>query len=270
MLFWVGKLVKWVGDIMDSEFSFRDRVVLVTGAASGIGAATARAFAQAGARTALLDIQKDKGDALATAIRDAGGEAIFIPCDVSQPDAVQAAIARIITEYGALHVAFNNAGIEGTPADTVACTVENWDRVLGINLRGIWLCMKYQIPHMIEAGGGAIVNCASVAGLVGIAQVPAYTASKHGVIGLTRTAALEFVDRNIRVNAICPGVIDTPMVERFTGGDDIARAGLLDNQPLQRMGQPEEIARTVLFLAGSGSSFTTGQAFAVDGGWTAR
>lgn len=175
-----------------------------------------------------------------------------------------------VAAYGRLDCAFNNAGIEGAMADTVACTEENWDRTLAVNLKSIWLCMKHEIPRMLEQGGGAIVNCASIAGLVGFGNLPAYTASKHGVVGITRSAALEYAKRGIRINAVCPGVIRTPMVERVFGAQPGMEAQLAAGEPIGRLGRPEEIAAAVLWLRSEQASFVTGQAIAVDGGWTTQ
>ena len=175
-----------------------------------------------------------------------------------------------VEEFGGLDVAFNNAGIEGAPASTHECTRENWDRTLAVDLTGVWLCMRAEIPRLLERGSGSIVNNASVAGLVGFASIPAYTAAKHGIVGLTKTAALEYAEQGIRVNAVCPGVIDTEMVERFTGGQPEAEAAMIEMEPVGRMGHPEEIADAILWLCSDRASFVTGQAIAVDGGFVAR
>jgi NAD(P)-dependent dehydrogenase (short-subunit alcohol dehydrogenase family) len=255
---------------MTNGKQFDGKVAVVSGAASGIGEATARAFASAGAAVVLADIQVGKGEAVAASINETGGQARFVSCDMRKETDIRAVMDAAVSAFGRLDVAFNNAGIEGAQGDTAACTGENWDEVIAINLKGVWLSMKHQIPHMLAGGGGAIVNCASIAGLVGFPQIPAYVASKHGVIGLTKTAALEFAGRGVRVNAVCPGVIATPMIDRFVHGDPAAQAALVQGEPIGRMGTPQEIADSVLWLCSSGASFTTGHALAVDGGWVAR
>jgi NAD(P)-dependent dehydrogenase (short-subunit alcohol dehydrogenase family) len=248
--------------------SFEGKVVLVTGAAGGIGRATAVAFGRRGARVVLADV----ADLAATAaeVRGAGAEVLAVTCDVSRDDDVRALVARAVQRFGRLDCAYNNAGIEGQPAATHECSEENWDRTLAVNLKGVWLCLRHEIPQMLKQGGGTIVNCASVAGLVGIAGLPAYEASKHGVVGLTRTAALETVKQNIRINAVCPGAILTPMLERFMASSPEARATVVASEPIGRIGKPEEIAECVLWLCSDASSFVTGQALAADGGWTVQ
>jgi NAD(P)-dependent dehydrogenase (short-subunit alcohol dehydrogenase family) len=255
---------------MTKQDTFAGRVALVTGAASGIGAATARAFADAGASVVLADVQSAAGERLAAGLREGGGRAVFVRCDMRDEDAIEAMTRRAAEEFGALHIAFNNAGVEGAQAPTADCTTANWDQVIAVNLKGVWLCMKHEIPRMLAAGGGVIVNCSSIAGVVGFPDIPAYVASKHGVIGLTKAAALEYADRNIRVNAVCPGVIETPMIERFVHGDSAAHADLAASAPMGRVGAPEEIASAVLWLSSPGASFATGHALVVDGGWVAR
>lgn len=244
--------------------------ILITGAASGIGAATAKAFAAAGASVLLADVQQAEGERLAGELREKGARALFIPCDMLQEADIQNAVRAALSEFGALNFAFNNAGIEGVQAPTAECTNDNWERVIDVNLRGVWWCMKHEIPAMLEAGGGAIVNCSSIAGLIGFSNIAAYVASKHGVVGLTKAAALEYAERKIRVNAVCPGAIQTPMIDRFTGPDPAAKDALANGAPMARMGRPEEIADTVLWLCSDAASFVTGQAIAVDGGWTTR
>ncbi|MGZ8543653.1 MAG: SDR family oxidoreductase [Flavisolibacter sp.] len=249
---------------------FQNKVALVTGGSFGIGRATAIAFAQRGARVVIADWLEDKEGIALKQIKDAGSEGIFIQCDVSKPADVKGAIDKAIATYGQLDYAFNNAGIEGATAPAHECTEENWDKTLGINLKGIWLCMKNEIPQMLKQGSGAIVNCSSVAGLNGFAGLPAYTASKHGVIGLTKTAALENAKAGIRVNAVCPGVIHTAMMDRITGKDKEVEKSFVGLEPMERMGTPEEVAEAVIWLCSDAASFVTGHAMTVDGGFTAR
>lgn len=245
------------------------RVAVVTGAASGIGRATAVAFAKRGDRVAVSDIDASRGEETVAIIRDSGGDAVFIQADVAQAEDAERLIAETVDAFGRLDYAFNNAGIEGETALTADCSIENWDRVIAINLRGVWLCMKYQIPRMLRNGGGSIVNCSSVAGLVGFAGSPAYVASKHGLVGLSRTAALEYATSGIRVNAVCPGVIQTAMIDRVIRASPEAEERLVGLEPIGRLGRPEEIADSVLWLCSDSSSFVTGQAIAVDGGFVA-
>jgi len=249
---------------------FEGKVALVTGASSGIGRATALAFAAEGARTVVADVAVERSNETVEQIKAAGGEAMFIEADVSKQPDVKAMIERTLAAYGRLDCAFNNAGIEGDMANTVDCTEDNWDRTVDVNLKGVWLCMKYEIPVMLEQGGGAIVNCASVAGLVGFRNLPAYSASKGGVVELTKTTALEYADAGIRVDAVCPGVIRTPMVERVVAGHPDVEAQFTALEPVGRMGTPEEIASSVLWLCSPGASFVTGHALVADGGLVAQ
>ena len=197
-------------------------------------------------------------------------QALFVHADISRPDEVDDLVNQTVERFGRIDCAFNNAGIEGTPAPADECTRENWDRTIATNLTGVFSCMHAEIPKMLAQGGGVIVNNASVAGLVGFAGIPAYTASKHGVVGLTRNAALDYATRNIRVNAVCPGVIDTEMVERFTQHDAQALQEITKTEPIGRLGTPEEIADAVVWLCSDRASFVTGQAIAIDGGFVAQ
>jgi len=248
---------------------FEGRVAIVTGAANGIGRATALAFAREGASVVVADVDS-AGEAVAREIEAAGAAAIFVPTDVSNADQMQRLVAGAEERFARLDYLFNNAGIEGAQAPTADATIENWHRVIEVNLSSVFYGMKFAIPAILRAGGGAIVNNASVAGLVGFEGVSAYTASKGGIIQLTRTAALEYATQGIRVNCVCPGVIETPMIQRFTGGAPEATAAMAQMQPLGRMGRPEEIASTVLYLCSDAASFVTGVAFPVDGGFVAR
>jgi NAD(P)-dependent dehydrogenase (short-subunit alcohol dehydrogenase family) len=259
-----------VEEVMSMQNKLAGKVAFITGASSGIGRATALAFAREGARVACADTDVERGRETAHLIEGRGGQARFVRCDVSSDRDVRAAIGATIEAFGRVDCAFNNAGVEGEQASTADCTEQNWDRVIAIDLKGIWLCMKHEIPRMLEQSGGAIVNCASIAGLVGFVGIPAYVAAKHGIVGLTRTAALELAKSNIRVNAVCPGVIQTPMIERFAHGEAQIRRQLVAGEPVGRFGTPEEVAETVLWLCSDAASFVTGQPIAVDGGWIAQ
>jgi NAD(P)-dependent dehydrogenase (short-subunit alcohol dehydrogenase family) len=246
---------------------FKNKVIVITGAASGIGRATAKLFAQSGAQVIVTDQDEKPGLETVAQIKEMGGEAMFIKCNVSDEKDVQALFSKTIQIYGRLDLAFNNAGIEGNPALTGECTSENWSRTIAVDLTGVWLCMKYELQEMEKRHQGKIVNCSSIAGLIGFENLPAYVASKHGVIGLTQTTALEYAKKGIRVNAICPGVIETPMLTRFTQGQEESMA---KDVPMGRIGKPEEIAEAVLWLCSDKSSYVTGQSLAIDGGWTSK
>lgn len=250
------------------EEIFQGKTVIVTGGSFGIGRSTAIEFAARGANTVIADCIEN-AETL-DIIKSKGGEAMFIKCDVSEEVNVRLMVEETIRKYGRLDFAFNNAGVEGVSAITHECTSEIWERTIGVNLRGVWLCMKYEISEMLKQGKGAIVNCASIAGLVGFQGLPAYTASKHGVVGLTQTAALEYAKLGIRVNAVCPGVIKTPMIDRFTGKKKEAEKQFESMEPIGRMGQPEEVAAAVIWLCSDSASFVTGNAMAIDGGWIAQ
>lgn len=250
------------------ENNFKNKIALVTGASFGIGRATAIAFAERGAKVAVVDFIKD--NETIELIRSKGGEAIFIKCDVSKEEEVKKMVEKVVATYGSIDYACNNAGVEGILASTHECTAENWEHTIGVNLKGVWLCMKYEIQQMLKQDAGAIVNMASIAGLVGFQGLPAYVASKHGIVGLTKTAALEYAKSGIRVNAVCPGVIKTAMVDRITGEVKEVEKQFEDMEPVGRMGQPEEVAEAVIWLCSNASSFVTGNAMAVDGGWIAQ
>jgi NAD(P)-dependent dehydrogenase (short-subunit alcohol dehydrogenase family) len=242
-----------------------DKVVLVTGAAGGIGRATALAFAGAGARLVLTDNDAEGGADTAQLLTESGGEAIFIPADVTRAEQIESLINQLIDHFGKLDCAFNNAGIPGN-LSTVDCSEEDWDRVIGVNLKGVWLCLKYEIPRMLEAGG-AIVNNSSVGGLVGTPGLAPYTASKHGVIGLTRAAAMDHARHNVRVNAVCPGFVRTPKAEAELDRHPEHRQVVEQRVPMGRMAEPEEIADAVIWLCSDESSFVNGHAVVVDGGY---
>jgi NAD(P)-dependent dehydrogenase (short-subunit alcohol dehydrogenase family) len=254
-------------NVMDKIFD--GKVAIVTGGSFGIGRATAIAFAACGAKVVVADLVEDPEQNALKQVKAAGGQAFFFKCDVSKSNDVKAMVDKTIATYGRLDFAFNNAGIEGLTANTHECTDENWDKTIGVNLKGIWLCMKYEIAHMLQQGNGAIVNCASVAGLIGFPGLPAYVASKHGVVGLTKTAALENAKLNIRINAVCPGVIHTDMIDRITGRDKEVEKQFINMEPVGRMGKPEEVAEAVIWLCSDAASFVTGHSMPVDGGWIA-
>ncbi len=253
-----------------SDAEFVGKVALVTGAASGIGRATALAFAARGASVIISDRDEKGSRETLELMGSKKNNSTVVLCDVGHVQSVKELHSRVDEKFGRLDFAFNNAGIEGEQGSTTDCSLENWERVININLRGVWLCMKEQIPLMLKNKGGAIINCSSIAGLVGFLGVPAYVASKHGVLGLTKTAALELAKQNITVNAICPGVIQTPMIDRFTHGEAKIREQLAAGEPVGRIGEPEDIAGAVLWLCSAHSRFVTGICLPVDGGWVAQ
>lgn len=246
------------------------KIALITGAGSGIGRASALTFAREGAKVAVADKLVDGGRETVRMVEAAGGTASFIEVDVSDAASVEAMVNSTVETYGRIDCAYNNAGIEGQVAPTDSYADDMFDRVIAVNLTGVWLCMKYEIPRLLEQGGGAIVNTASGAGLIGVAGLSAYVASKHGVIGLTKTAALEYAKSGIRVNAVCPGLIQTPMVERLTADQPQLGEALVAMEPVGRTGRPEEIAESVVWLCSDAASFVTGHAMSVDGGFVAQ
>src|ERR1700712_3780968 len=252
---------------MNPVYDFKGQVALVTGASSGMGLATAKAFATAGAAVVLVDRNEEKLNAVTEALSSAGHMAISVVCNVSDEAQAKAAVERAVSEFGRLDMAYNNAGILGPMCEMSEETCEAYDETQAVNLRGIWTSMKHELRQMKKQGGGAIVNCSSLGGLVGLPGRAAYHASKHGVIGLTKSAALDNAARGIRVNAICPGCIDTPMGDAI---DPAAMQEFLKEQPIGRMGRPEEVAAAVLWLCSPAASFVLGVALPVDGGFVAH
>jgi NAD(P)-dependent dehydrogenase (short-subunit alcohol dehydrogenase family) len=252
----------------NKDKAFTGKVAFVTGAGSGIGRATALAFARAGASVVVADITEQGNQETARLIEEQSGRALALRCNVTQTDEVKSALEKTTEAFGRLDFAFNNAGIEQKNAATAEIGEEEWNRIVDTNLRGVFLCMKYEIPLMLKQGGGAIVNTASGAGLIGIKGGAAYAAAKHGLIGLTKSAALDYAARNIRVNAVAPGYIATPMMDRFTGGTAKGRERVISEEPVGRMGRPEEIAAAVLWLCSDAAAFVLGHALVIDGGQT--
>lgn len=254
---------------------FRGKVTLITGGGSGIGRATAIAFAARGAKVIVADINSRSGKDTVATIKKAGGDAVFIKTDVSKESEVKILVDKAIAKYRRLDCAFNNAGVfvRGPNAQTILCSEEDWDRIIDTNLKGVWLCMKYEIPQMLKQGSGAIVNTSSIAGLVALENSMAYNASKHGVIGITRAAALEYAKGGVRVNAVCPGFVRTPMLEGSLTtkkeADELTER-LKATMPMGRRGTPEEVAEAVVWLCSDAASFVTGHPLAVDGGWVIR
>lgn len=257
--------------------TFDTQVTLITGASSGIGRATALHFAANGATVMVADSNADGGEETVTAIKEAGGEASFVHVDVTQESEVEAMVARTVETYGRLDCAFNNAGIaSGRGAGSTSgrrltheFSEEDFDRIINVNLKGVWLSMKHEIPQMLEQGKGAIVNTASVAGLIGLVNATSYVASKHGVVGLTKTAALEYAQQGIRVNCVCPGYIETPMTAAGLA-DPVRSASMISREPMGRVGTPQEVAETVAWLSSDAASFVTGHTMVVDGGYLAQ
>ena len=253
------------------NISFENQVALVTGAGSGLGLATATAFAEAGASVVLADWNEQSVRAAAEEIAAKGGNTLAIRCDVSNDDDVAAMVAKTVETFGRLDAAYNNAGVQNALAETADVTRQDYDRVMGINLRGVWSCMKFELCQMRKQDSGAIVNCSSLGGLVGGAERGTYHAAKHGVIGFTKSAALEYGARGIRVNAVCPGLIQTPMSDQMVAaGQGDALKAMENSIPMRRVGRPEEIANAVLWLCSDAASYVTGQSISVDGGFVMR
>ena len=254
---------------MPAETSaFAGKVAFVTGASSGIGRATALAFARAGAAVVVADVDVNGNQETAELIKELGGQALAVTCDVTKSQEVTSALERTVETFGRLDAAFNNAGIEQPVAPIGDISDEEFDRIVAVNLRGVFACIRQEVPLMLANGGGTIVNTASGAGVVGIAGQAAYCASKFGIVGMTKAAALDYASAGVRINAVCPGIIQTPMMDRFTGGTDEGRARVVAQEPVGRMGTPEEIADAVLWLSSDASSFVVGHALVVDGGQT--
>jgi NAD(P)-dependent dehydrogenase (short-subunit alcohol dehydrogenase family) len=253
------------------NISFANKVALVTGAASGMGLATAKAFAESGASVALADWNEKAVRSAADELTAQGHKALAIVCDVSDDAQVEAMVHKAVATFGRLDAAFNNAGVQNILAETADTTREDYDRVMGINLRGEWSCMKFELQQMRKQGSGAIVNCSSLGGLVGGAERGIYHAAKHGILGFTKSAALEYAARGIRINAVCPGTINTPMVDQMVAsGQGEALKAIVKSIPMGRVGRPEEIADAVLWLSSDAASYVTGQSISVDGGFIMR
>lgn len=253
------------------NISFENKVALVTGAGSGLGLATAKAFAESGAAVVLADWNEKSARSAAGELAAKGYKTLAIRCDVSDDAQVEAMVAQTVAAFGRLDAAYNNAGIQNVLADAADQTREDFDRVMAVNLRGIWSCLKFELQQMRQQGSGAIVNCSSLGGLVGGAERGIYHAAKHGVLGLTKSAALEYAARGIRINAICPGMILTPMTDQMVAsGQGEALSAMVKSIPMGRQGRPEEIADAVLWLCSQAASYVTGQSISVDGGFTMR
>lgn len=247
---------------------FKNKVALVTGAASGIGLATVKAFANAGASVVLADIDGQKVKNIADTLIKEGHNALAVRCDVTNEKEVADMIERTIKEFGQLDFAYNNAGMHVQVSETADALSQDFDKAIAVNLKGIWLCMKYELQQMRKQGYGAIINCSSQSGIIGTANLGAYTAAKHGVVGLTKSAALEYAKKGIQINCICPGTCDTPMVENAVGDHPEHMESIINSIPLGRMGKAEEIANTVLWLCNEKSAFIVGQSIVIDGGYS--
>jgi len=248
--------------------SFAGKVAFVTGAANGIGRAAALAFAREGANVVVADVSEQGNQETARMIDELGGRALAVRCDVTRAEDVEAALSKAVETFGRLDFAFNNAGVEQAITPAADLTEKEWDRIVAVNLRSVFLCMKHEIPLMLKQGGGAIVNTSSGAGVKGIAGQAAYCAAKFGIVGLTKATALDYAKSNIRVNAVCPGIIETPMMDRFSGGTPEGRDRVIAQEPVGRMGKPEEIAASVLWLCSDAAAFVVGHAMVIDGGQT--
>jgi NAD(P)-dependent dehydrogenase (short-subunit alcohol dehydrogenase family) len=251
------------------SYDFNDKVAFVTGGGAGMGAATVRAFAESGAAVAIVDLDGGAAERFAAELNAAGHRALAVQCDVSDEAQVESAVARTVEAFGRLDMAFNNAGIMLPPVDSAEETAEAFDKIVAVNLRGVWASMKHELVQMRKQGSGAIVNCSSLGGLVGGNGRATYHATKHGVIGQAKSVALQYAPLGVRVNAVCPGTIDTPMVERMTAGGELDPEASVASIPLARLGRPEEIAAAVLWLCSDAASYVTGVALPVDGGFTA-
>jgi len=252
------------------NISFEDQVALVTGAASGLGLATARAFAKSGASVVLADTYEKAVRSAAEELSAQGHKTLAIKCDVADDAQVEAMVERTVATFGRLDAAYNNAGVQNVISEAADASREDFDRVMGVNLRGVWSCMKFELRQMLKQGSGAIVNCSSIGGLVGGARRGTYQASKHGVLGLTKSAALDYAARGIRINAVCPGIIHTSMLNKMMETQADALNAMLKDVPIGRLGRPEEIASAVLWLCSSAASLMIGHALTVDGGYTIR